>query len=40
MKIDETAFATDNLIKITYDLADNVEVKMDYINTVISEIGI
>lgn len=38
-KIDETAFATDNLIKITYDLADHVEVQMDSIHTVINEIG-
>lgn len=39
MKIEETAFATDNLIKITYDLADHVEVQMDSINKVINEIG-
>lgn len=39
MKIDETAFATDNLIKITYDLADHVEVQMGSIHTVINEIG-
>ncbi len=38
-KIEETAFATDNLIKITYDLADHVEVQMDSINKVINEIG-
>ncbi|MBU5427012.1 hypothetical protein KQI41_11365 [Tissierella pigra] len=39
MKIDETAFATDNLIKITYDLADHVEVQMDSINNVVNEMG-
>ena len=39
MKIDETTFATDNLIKITYELADHVEVQMDSINRVVSEIG-
>lgn len=39
MKIDETAFATDNLIQITYDLADHVEVQMDSIHNVIDEIG-
>jgi len=39
MKIDETAFATDNLIKITYDLADHVDVQMDSINRVINEIA-
>lgn len=39
MKIDETAFATDNLIQITYDLADHVDVQMDSINRVINEIG-
>lgn len=39
MKIDETAFATDNLIRITYDLADHVEVQMNSIHTVINEIG-
>lgn len=38
-KIEETAFATDNLIKITYDLADHVEVQMESINKVINEIG-
>ncbi|OZV12036.1 chemotaxis protein [Tissierella sp. P1] len=39
MKIDETAFATDNLIEITYNLADHVEVQMDSIHNVINEIG-
>ena len=39
MKIDETTFATDNLIKITYELEDHVEVQMDSINRVVSEIG-
>ncbi|MDR7855487.1 ABC transporter substrate-binding protein [Tissierella sp.] len=39
MKIDETAFATDNLIQITYDLADHVDIQMDSINRVINEIG-
>lgn len=39
MKIDETAFATDNLIQITYDLADHVEVQMCSIHNVIDEIG-
>lgn len=39
MKIDETAFATDNLIEITYDLADHVEIQMDSIHNVINEIG-
>ncbi|WP_353097633.1 ABC transporter substrate-binding protein [Tissierella praeacuta] len=39
MKIDETAFATDNLIQITYDLADHVEVQMCSIHNVINEIG-
>lgn len=39
MKIDETAFATDNLIKITYELADHVEVQMDSINRVVNEIS-
>ncbi|MGN9164501.1 ABC transporter substrate-binding protein [Tissierellaceae bacterium HCP3S3_D8] len=38
MKIDETAFATDNLIQITYDLADHVEVQMCSIHNVIDEI--
>ncbi len=37
-KIDEAAFATDNLIKITYYLADHVEIQMDSINNVIEEI--
>lgn len=39
MKIDETAFATDNLIKITYELADHVEVQMESINRVVGEIS-
>lgn len=39
INIDETAFATDNLIKITYDLADHVELQMDSINKVIGEIS-
>ncbi len=38
-RIDETSFATDNLIKITYDLAEQVEIQMNSINKVISEIG-
>lgn len=38
-KIEETAFATDNLIKITYELADHVELQMESINKVINEIG-
>lgn len=39
MKIDETDFATENLIGITHELADHVDVQMDSINKVISEIG-
>lgn len=39
MRIDETAFATDNLIGITYELANHVDVQMDSINKVINEIG-
>lgn len=38
-KIEETAFATDNLIKITYNLADHLELQMESINKVINEIG-
>ena len=38
-KIEETAFATDNLIKITYESADHVELQMESINKVINEIG-
>lgn len=39
MKIDETDFATENLIEITHELANHVDVQMDSINRVISEIG-
>ncbi len=39
MKIEETVFAIDNLINITYELADHVDVQMDSINRVVNEIS-
>ena len=38
-KIDETGFAAENLISITHNIAENVEIQMDSIDKVINEIS-